>query len=115
MRVWVESEIADAHNPAGVLLRDLARAGRMSVTDLKRKAAQITLSQFESSGIANLLGPEESRRRAAEAAGYIVRMLGEIGILEAQGGQLDPEAYVFPESVVRRILATTRRDSLMGF
>lgn len=115
LRVWVESEIADAHNPAGVLLRDLARAGRMSVTDLKRKAAQITLSQFESSGIANLLGPEESRRRAAEAAGYIVRMLGEIGILEAQGGQLDPEAYVFPESVVRRILATTRRDSLMGF
>ncbi|MDX2024589.1 MAG: hypothetical protein SF187_30385 [Deltaproteobacteria bacterium] len=115
LRVWVESEIGDAHNPAGVLLRALAVAGRMPVEDLRRTAAQVTKEQFVDSGIAALLSPEETARRAAEAAGYIVRMLGEIGILVPEGDETQPEAYSFPESLVRRILATPRRDSLMGF
>jgi hypothetical protein len=115
LRVWVESEIGDAHNPAGVLLRALAVAGRMPVGDLRRTAAQVTKEQFVDSGIAALLSPEETARRAAEAAGYIVRMLGEIGILVPEGDENQPEAYSFPESLVRRILATPRRDSLMGF
>jgi len=115
LRVWVESEIGDPHNPAGVLLRALAVAGRMSVDELKRTAARVTVEQFVASGIAKLLGEEETQRRAAEAAGYIVRMLGEIGVLEAEGDESRPDAYSFPESIVRRILAKPKRDSLMGF
>jgi hypothetical protein len=115
LRVWVESEIGDWQNPAGVLLRSLARRGSVSVVELKREAAAITERQFELTGIARLLPHDEVVRRSQEAAGFIIRMLGEIGLLEPQGDLTSPDAYKFADSIVRRILATTRTESPLGF
>ncbi len=115
LRVWVESEIGDPHNPAGVLLRALARAGRMTVAELQQVAAEVTREQFVATGLAKLFSQEEMQRRSVEASGYIIRMLAEIGILETEGDQNQPDAFIFPESIVRRILASSRTDSLMGF
>lgn len=115
LRVWVESEIGDWQNPAGVLLRSLARRGTVSVAELKREAAAITERQFEVTGIARLLPHDEVVRRSQEAAGFVVRMLGEIGLLEPEGDLSMPSGYTFPESIVRRILAASRNDSPLGF
>lgn len=116
LRVWVESEIGDPNNPAGTLLRLLAQRGSVPVSELRARAASVTKAQFESNGIAALLSAEEVERRAGEAAGYIVRMLSDIGLLVPEGDLTRPEALRFPDSVVRRILAARpHRDSLLGF
>jgi hypothetical protein len=115
LRVWVESEIGDIHNPAGVLLRRLAREGTVSVAELKSQAAEVVRQQFHTTGIASLLSPDEVDRRAQEAAGFVLRMLDEVGLLEAQGNLTQPDAFRFPDTLVRRILATERLTSPFAF
>jgi len=115
LRVWVESEIGDIHNPAGVLLRRLAREGTVSFPELKAQAAEVVRQQFHTTGIATLLSPDEVDRRAQEAAGFVLRMLDEVGLLEAQGNLTQPDAFRFPDTLVRRILATDRLTSPFTF
>ncbi len=107
LRVWVESEIGDPQNPAGAILRQMARQGSASVDEIKALAIATTRHQFAATGISSLLAPSEVERRCHEAAGYIVRMLGETGLLEPQGDLTRPGSFVFPNSIVRRILAAT--------
>ncbi len=111
LRVWVESEIADAQTPTGKLLRALAREGRMEAGELRRQAAALVEREFQASGIDRLLTGEERRRRLLEAAAVTVRLLGETGLLEPEGNLTNPDAYVFREGIVRRILASARSGS----
>lgn len=111
LRVWVESEIADPQTPAGALLRALARAERLTAAELRRQAVELVARHFEATGIDRLLGAEERRRRLHEAAAVTVRLLGETGLLAPQGDLTNPEAYVFRDGIVRRILASARGGS----
>ena len=115
LRVWVESEIGDVHSPVGGLLRLLARKGTVSIDELKKHAFEAVTVQFEALGLTKVLGAEESRRRALEAAGFVVRMLDEIGILVPEGDMTGPTAFTFPDSVVRRVLASDPGRSVFGF
>jgi hypothetical protein len=87
----------------------------VSVDELKKHAFEATTVQFEELGLTKVLGPEESRRRALEAAGFVVRMLDEIGILVPEGDVTRPHAFTFPDSVVRRVLANEPGRSVFGF
>jgi len=111
LRVWVESEIADPQTPPGALLRALARAGRLEASELRRQAVELVARHFEATGIDRLLDPEERRRRLHEAAAVTVRLLGETGLLAPEGDLTNPEAYVFRDGIVRRILASARGGS----
>ncbi len=111
LRVWVESEIAEPRSVAGALLRRLAFAGRMTAGALSATAVEELRAQFTATGIDRLLDPDEQARRAAEAAGVMVRMLGETGLLAPEGNPTSPEAYVFPDGLLRRILAPGRGPS----
>jgi hypothetical protein len=103
LRVWVESEIAD-RSPAGLLLRELARKAVVSTAKLRVHAKQSVLAQFAEIGLDRELAPEEAERRAAEAAGVLVRMLGVTGLLEPEGDLTHPDAYRLPDGLVKRIL-----------
>src|SRR5262249_10918618 len=109
LRVWVESEIADSQSVAGELLRKVAREGVTPAAELRRIAEARIHQQLAAAGIDRLLGEDECRRRAEEAAGGQVRMLGEAGPPESEGDPTDPDASPFPESLVRRILAGAPR------
>ena len=111
LRVWVESEIGDAHNPAGALLRHLAREGTESAETLRAMATSLSLAQFTTSGIDLLLPPGELQRRAEEAGSVTLQMLAETGLIAAEGALTSPERYRFPDGVVRRILARGRGAS----
>ncbi len=112
VRVWVESEIAEATGPAGVMLRRLAQEDQVSVDTLRAIAGEHILAQFESSGIAERLTPSETKRRSEEAASVMIQMLGETGLLEPVGDLTSPEAYKLPEGSIRRVLrAALLRDA----
>lgn len=111
LRVWVESEIGDPQGPAGALLRLLAREGRVEAATLRRRAAELIMQQFIATGIDRLLDAKECQRRAEEAGGVVLRMLHDIKLLIPEGGLTDPDAYEFPDSLVRRILASRRDGS----
>jgi hypothetical protein len=105
LRVWVESEIAEANTPAGDVLRFLAKQESGSARKLRAIAARAFSKQFDLTGVALALAPEETTRRAEEGAGVVLRILGDSGLLKAHGDPTEPEAYELPDGVIRRILA----------
>jgi len=109
LRVWVESEIAQVDTSAGVLLRALASADRVTVEALERLAEAHVMARFTATGINDHLAPVELRRRAQEAASVMVRLLAESKLLAAHGDLTAPEAYSLPDGVLRRILQESRR------
>ncbi len=109
LRVWVESEIAQADTSAGVLLRALAGAERVTVTALEQLVEAQVMERFGATGISEHLAPVELRRRAQEAASVMVRLLAESKLLVAHGDHTSPEAYSLPDGVLRRILQDSRR------
>ncbi len=109
LRVWVESEIAQADTSAGVLLRALAGAERVTVTALEQLVEAQVMERFGATGISQHLAPNELRRRAQEAASVMVRLLAESKLLVAHGDHTSPEAYSLPDGVLRRILQDSRR------
>lgn len=104
-RVWVESEIAEPSSPGGAVLRYLALHDSGSATELRSIAAQAFRNLFEVTGVASALTKSESERRAQEAAAVVIRMLGDSGLLEVVGDQTEPEGYVLPDGVIRRVLS----------
>jgi hypothetical protein len=104
LRVWVESEIADPESIAGLVLRRLAKSERVATAELRELVKARVLAQFAATGIAATLTPEEAARRAAEAAGVLVRLVGDTGLLVPEGDLTNPEAYRLPEGLLRRIL-----------
>jgi hypothetical protein len=109
VRVWVESEIAEPSSPAGVLLRSLARTERIAVADLQHQAAAYVLAQFAATGIDARFAPGEAERRAQEAAGMLLRLLGASGLVTPHGDPAEPDAYELPEGSLRRILRSADR------
>jgi hypothetical protein len=105
LRVWIESEIAEPSSPGGAVLRYLARSELVRATELRAIAAQAFRRQFERTGVALALTPEESLRRAQEASAVVIRMLGECGLLVAHGDPTEPERYELPDGIIRRVLA----------
>lgn len=109
LRVWVESEIAQADTSAGVLLRALAVEAKVSAVDLRRLVEKQVLERFAATGLTEHLAPAELTRRAQEAASVMVRLLADARLLEAHGDLTAPEAYSLPDGVLRRILSESRR------
>ncbi len=109
LRVWVESEIAQAGTSAGVLLRALAGAERLTVAELGRLVELQVVERFRETGLTAMLPPEELSRRAQEAGSVMVRLLAESKLLVAHGDHTSPEAYSLPDGVIRRILVEARR------
>ncbi len=112
LRVWVESEIADASGVGGALLRRLASNGKVPTRLLRTMAEEMAREQFASSGIGAHLQSAELGRRAEEAASVIVRLLGESGLLVSHGDLTDPEAYELPDGAIRRILGEPPAPSI---
>lgn len=104
LRVWVESEIAQADTSAGVLLRALAGGTRVPVASLERLVETQVMERFTATGLTAHLAPAELKRRAQEAASVMVRLLAESRLLEAQGDMTSPDSYSLPDGVLRRIL-----------
>lgn len=105
LRVWIESEIAEAKSPGGAVLRALARSERLEASVLREIAARAFLTQFEITGVALHLSAEESLRRAQEAAAVVVRLLGDSGLLTAFGDPTEPDGYELGSGVIRRVLS----------
>jgi hypothetical protein len=112
LRVWVESEICDRTAPAGAMLRALAGEPRVDVLTLRVTAERVIAQDFAATGISRALGPEETARRVEEAAGVILRLLAETGLVVPVGDLTSPEAYELPEGALRRVLRM--RPSLNG-
>ena len=104
LRVWIESEIAQADTSAGVLLRALAQADRVSVASLQQLVETRVMERFAATGLTAHLPGAELKRRAQEAASVMVRLLAETKLLQAHGDMTSPEAYSLPDGVLRRIL-----------
>jgi hypothetical protein len=109
LRVWVESEIAQAGTSAGVLLRALAQADKVSASALQQQVVAQVLERFEASGLTAHLPPGEPERRAQEAASVMVRLLGETKLLTSHGDLTSPEAWELPDGVLRRILSESKK------
>ena len=110
LRVWVESEIAQADTSAGVLLRALAEGTRVPVASLERLVETQVMERFTATGLTAHLAPAELKRRAQEAASVMVRLLAESRLLEAHGDMTSPEAYSLPDGVLRRILKNEKKS-----
>lgn len=110
LRVWVESEIAQADTSAGVLLRALAKEGRMRVDALAGLVEAQVMERFSVTGLTAHLPPAELKRRAQEAAMVMVRLLAESRLLEPHGDHTAPEAYSLPDGVMRRILSEAKKS-----
>lgn len=104
-RVWVESEIAEPNSPGGAVLRYLALHDSGTATKLRTIAAEAFRKLFELTGVASALATSESERRAQEAAAVVIRLLGDSGLLEIVGDQTEPEGYILPDGVIRRVLS----------
>jgi hypothetical protein len=105
LRVWVESEIAQADTSAGVLLRALAKEGRVPIRELSKLVETQVMERFTATGLTSMLAPAELKRRAQEAGSVMVRLLAESRLLEAHGDLTSPDAYSLPDGVIRRILS----------
>lgn len=115
LRVWVESEIAQADTPAGLMLRSLAASEhRVPATALAALVEAQIATRFKETGLDGHLAPAELKRRAQEAASVMVRLLAESRLLEAHGDLTSPDAYSLPAGVVRRILSESRPASATG-
>ncbi len=110
LRVWVESEIAQADTTAGVLLRALANEKKVTVTALEKLVETQVMERFTATGLTAHLAPAELKRRAQEAASVMVRLLAESRLLEAHGDMTAPEAYSLPDGVLRRILSEGKKS-----
>lgn len=110
LRVWVESEIAQADSSAGVMLRALAAGGRVPVTALQKLVETQVMQRFTATGLTAHLEPVELKRRAQEAASVMVRLLAESRLLELHGDMTSPEAYSLPDGVLRRILTEEKKS-----
>ncbi|HEY1088668.1 MAG TPA: hypothetical protein VGE37_13280, partial [Archangium sp.] len=110
LRVWVESEIAQADSSAGVMLRALAGGGRVPVTALQKLVETQVMQRFTATGLTAHLEPVELKRRAQEAASVMVRLLAESRLLELHGDMTAPEAYSLPDGVLRRILTEEKKS-----
>ncbi|MEI9937296.1 MAG: ATP-binding protein [Pseudomonadota bacterium] len=110
LRVWIESEIAEAGTPTGDVLRFLANHESAKVGELRTVAASAFRKQFELTGVALALPTAEAARRAEEGAGVVLRILGDSGLLRAHGDPTEPEAYALPDGVIRRILSAESVD-----
>jgi hypothetical protein len=75
-------------------------------------AERVIAQDFAATGISRALGPEETARRVEEAAGVILRLLAETGLVVPVGDLTSPEAYELPEGALRRVLRM--RPSLNG-
>jgi hypothetical protein len=106
LRVWVESEIAEPRSPGGTVLRALAAARSLPASELRKIATEAFRLQFEVTGVALELAPDEALRRAQEAGSVTLRMLGDSGLLRAHGDLTDPERYELPNGMIRRVLAS---------
>jgi hypothetical protein len=106
LRVWVESEIAEPRSPGGTVLRALAAADSLPASELRKIATEAFRLQFEVTGVALELTPDEAFRRAQEAGSVTVRMLGDSGLLNAHGDLTEPERYELPNGMIRRVLAS---------
>ncbi len=111
LRVWVESEIADPSSPGGAVLRSLSTRDWLPAGDLRAIAARAFRQQFEITGVALALTPEEAIRRAEEAAGVVIRMLGDCGLLRSHGDAMEPDGYELPDGVIRRVLSAAETAS----
>jgi hypothetical protein len=110
LRVWVESEIAQADTTAGVLLRALANEKKVTVVALEKLVETQVMERFTATGLTAHLAPAELKRRAQEAASVMVRLLAESRLLEAHGDMTAPEAYSLPDGVLRRILTEAKKS-----
>lgn len=110
LRVWVESEIAQHDTSAGLMLRALAREGRMSVAAMAKLVETHVTQRFTDTGLDAHLAPAELKRRAQEAASVMVRLLAESKLLELHGDLTSPDAYSLPDGVIRRILSEKRAN-----
>lgn len=110
LRVWVESEIAQHDTSAGVMLRAMAKEGRMTVTALATLMEAHISTRFTDTGLDAHLPPAELKRRAQEAAMVMVRLLAESKLLEGHGDLTSPDAYSLPDGVMRRILADVKKS-----
>lgn len=106
LRVWVESEIAEPKSPGGTVLRALASAESLPASELRKIATEAFRLQFEVTGVALELTPDEALRRAQEAGSVTLRMLGDSGLLTAHGDLTEPERYELPNGMIRRVLAS---------
>jgi hypothetical protein len=109
LRVWVESEIAQAETSAGLLLRALANEPKVTVAALAKLVEQQAMARFAETGLDKHLPPAELKRRAQEAGSVMVRLLAESRLLEAHGDLTSPEAYSLPDGVLRRILTDGKK------
>ncbi len=109
LRVWVESEIAQADTSAGLLLRALAQESRVSVAALTKLLENQVMQRFIETGLTAHLAPAELKRRAQEAGTVMVRLMAESRLLEAHGDMTSPEAYSLPDGVLRRILTEGKK------
>src|SRR5690606_14060341 len=96
-RVWIESEIAHRKSPGGAVLRYLAQRDWVPAKDLRHIAARLFQQEFVQTGIAATLDEHEVLRRAEEAGGVTVRMLGDSGLLNSSGDPTEPDTYRLPE------------------
>jgi hypothetical protein len=108
LRVWVESEIAQTDSPAGLALRALADAPRVSTTVLQNLLQRQVTERFIASGLSNHLTATELERRAHEAAAVMIRLLAQSKLLQAHGDLTSPDAYALPDGIIRRILSARR-------
>ena len=104
LRVWIESEIAARSTVPGALLRKLAREDTVSVAELCALAKQRIAEDFQRTGIAATLAPDELARRAEEAAHVIVQLLEESGLVVPHGDLTAPHGYSLPEGAIRTVL-----------
>ncbi|HSC89484.1 MAG TPA: hypothetical protein VLC09_19515, partial [Polyangiaceae bacterium] len=105
LRVWIESEIAEPSSPGGAVLRSLAKREWGPAAELRALAAQAFRQQFEITGVSLALTSDEATRRAEEAAGVVVRMLGDCGLMTPHGDSMEPDGYALPDGVIRRVLS----------
>ena len=108
-RVWVESEVASAEMPAGLILRALAREGVLPVAELERRLVALVLAEFTEGGMSNYLSLEELKRRAQEAASVMLRLVAESRLLEGHGDLTSPDAYTISPGIIRDILSGSSR------
>lgn len=104
-RVWIETEIAPIRSPAGAILRCLAREDVVPTAVLRDLAKRFVAEDFVRTGIDRTLTPDETARRAEEAANVIIQLLDETGLLVPTGDLTAPDGYSLPQGAMRRVLA----------
>ena len=82
----------------------LAREPKVSTKTLTDLGKRMISEDFVRTGIDRTLAPEETARRAEEAASVMVQLLAETGLLDPHGDLTAPEAYSLRDTAIRRVL-----------